>query len=70
MVNVYNELIESDESAKDQLIHWKHDAGGIFNYFEDFYGVGQFIHKINCLWSWIDEPLKSLIKNKHKHAFQ
>ena len=60
MVNVFNELIVSEALAGDQLIHWKHATRGIFNRFKDFQGVHLFIHKINCLWSWIDEPLKSL----------
>ena len=36
MVNVFNELIVSEVSAEDQLIHWKHDTRGVFNCFKDF----------------------------------
>ena len=60
MVNVFSEFIVSEASAEDQLIHWKHDITGIFNYFKDFEGVHLFIHNINCFWSWIAKLLKSL----------
>ena len=38
MVNVLNELIASEPSAEDQLIHWKHNSRGIFSlkYFKGF----------------------------------
>ena len=36
MVNVFKQLIVSEVSAEDQLIHWKHDTRGIFNCFKDF----------------------------------
>ena len=35
MMNVFNELIVSEESAEDQLIHWKNDTTCIFNCFKD-----------------------------------
>ena len=38
MVNVFNEFIVFEASAKDQLIHWKHDTRGILNCFKDFKG--------------------------------
>ena len=36
MVNIFSELIESDASDKDQLIHWKQDTRGIFDCFKIF----------------------------------
>ena len=41
MFNVSIELIVSEGSAKDQLIHWKHDTRGIFNCFKNFLGNSQ-----------------------------
>ena len=38
MVNVFNELIVSEASAEDQLLHCKlkHDTRGNFKYFKNF----------------------------------
>ena len=33
MMDVFNELIVSEASAEDQLMHWKHNTRGFFNYY-------------------------------------
>ena len=49
MVNVFNEIIVSEASANDQLIHWKHDTKSIFNCFKNFKGfVNSFTKLIAC----------------------
>ena len=59
MVNVFNELSVPEASAQDHLNYWKQDTKGLYNDFKNFKGLHLFIHKFICLWSWIDEALKS-----------
>ena len=58
----------SQASVKEQLIHWKHNTGGIFNCFKNF--ERQFsTHRSNYnhfppknqLWRWIEIALKVLM---------
>ena len=54
MVNVFNELIMSEASAEDQLIHWKDDTRGIFNCLKIFMG---FVYSFTKLTTYDhDEP--------------
>ena len=39
MVTVFNEIIVSEVSAKDQLIQWKHDTRGISNFLKMFKAI-------------------------------
>ena len=49
MVKFFNEFIVSKTSAKDQLIPWKHDTTGIFNFLKNFLGfVYLFTKLIAC----------------------
>ena len=57
-MNVFNEIITSEASAEHQLIHWKYDTRGIYNWFKLLRGSS--IHLQNCLWSQIDGPIKIL----------
>ena len=62
MVNIIDELIVSEASTQEQKIYRKHDTRDIFNCFENYFKAFVYsnIHKFNCAWPWIDEPLKRL----------
>ena len=52
MVNVFNELIASEDSVENQIIEWKQDTRGTFNCFENFWlrevPIDQVFNKLKC----------------------